>query len=81
MAPVAIIEILVTSAVAMFPTSSGGVPWNTEIFEWKFVNYTPLLVGGVLLLLWIYWHASVKNWFTGPIKQVDETGEELEGVS
>jgi hypothetical protein len=23
---------------------------------------------------------SVKNWFTGPIKQVDETGE-LEGVS
>jgi amino acid transporter len=81
MAPVAIIEILITSAVAMFPTSSGGVPWNTDVFEWKFVNYTPLLVGGVLILLWIYWHASVKNWFTGPIKQVDETGEQLEGVS
>jgi amino acid transporter len=80
MAPVAIIEILITSAVAMFPTSSGGVPWN-DVFEWKFVNYTPLLVGSVLILLWIYWHVSVKNWFTGPIKQVDETGEELEGVS
>ena len=50
-------------------------------FEWKFVNYTPLLVGGVLILLYIYWHVSVKNWFTGPIKQVDETGEQLEGVS
>ena len=24
---------------------------------------------------------SVKNWFTGPIRQVDETGEQLEGVS
>jgi hypothetical protein len=24
---------------------------------------------------------SVKNWFTGPIKQVDETGEQLEEVS
>jgi amino acid transporter len=81
MAPVAIIEIVITSAVAMFPTSSGGVPWNTDVFEWKFVNYTPLLVGSVLILLWIYWHASVKNWFTGPIKQVDETGEQLEGVS
>ena len=80
MAPVAIIEIIITSAVAMFPTSSGGVPWG-DSFEWKFVNYTPLLVGGVLLLLWIYWHASVKKWFTGPIKQVDETGEQLEGVS
>ena len=58
----------------MFPTSLGGVPWGPS-FEWKFVNYTPLLVGGVLILLYIYWHASVKNWFTGPIKQVDESGE------
>jgi amino acid transporter len=80
MAPVALIEIIVTSIVALFPTSLGGVPWDPS-FEWKFVNYTPLLVGGVLILLWIYWHASVKNWFTGPIKQVDETGEALEGVS
>jgi amino acid transporter len=80
MAPVALIEIIVTSIVALFPTSLGGMPWDPS-FEWKFVNYTPLLVGGVLILLWIYWHASVKKWFTGPIKQVDETGEELEGVS
>jgi amino acid transporter len=80
MAPVAVIEIIITSVVAMFPTSLGGMPWDPS-FEWKFVNYTPLLVGGVLILLWIYWHASVKNWFTGPIKQVDETGEQLEGVS
>ena len=80
MAPVAIIEILITSVVAMFPTSLGGMPWDPS-FEWKFVNYTPLLVGGVLLLLWIYWHASVKKWFTGPIRQIDETGHQLEGVS
>jgi amino acid transporter len=82
MAPVAIIEIIITSIIAMFPTSLGGMPWDPS-FEWKFVNYTPLLVGGVLILLFIYWHASVKNWFTGPIKQVDEIDEtdELEGVS
>jgi amino acid transporter len=80
MAPIAIAEILVTSAVAMFPTSQGGVPWNSG-FEWKYVNYTPLLVGGVLILLYIYWHASVKKWFTGPIRQVDASGEALEGVA
>jgi hypothetical protein len=45
------------------------VPWNPE-FEWKFVNYTPLLVGGVLILLWIFWHISVKKWFTGPVSNV-----------
>jgi hypothetical protein len=80
MAPVAIIEIIITSIIAMFPTSLGGMPWDPS-FEWKFVNYTPLLVGGVLVLLYIYWHVSVKNWFTGPIKQVDETDGQLEGVS
>jgi hypothetical protein len=24
-----------------------------------------------LILLWIWWHASVKNWFTGPKTTVD----------
>ena len=46
--------------------------WDPS-FEWKFVNYTPLLVGGVLILLYIYWHVSVNKWFTGPIKQIDLT--------
>ena len=77
MAPVALVEIIVTSIIAMFPTSSGGVPWG-DAFEWKFVNYTPLLVGGVLILLFIYWHVSVKKWFTGPIKQVTTVAEDLD---
>jgi len=70
LAPLALIEIVVTSIIALFPTSLGGMPWDPS-FSWKFVNYTPLLVGGVLILLWIFWHVSVKKWFTGPIRQVD----------
>ena len=79
MAPLAMAEIIVTSIVAMFPTTLGGVPWDPN-FEWKFVNYTPLLVGGTLIALWIYWHVSVKKWFTGPVRQVDESGRQLDGV-
>ena len=30
---------------------------------------TPTM-GGVLILLYLYWHASVKTWFTGPVRQV-----------
>jgi amino acid transporter len=77
MAPLAVIEIVVTSIIALFPTSIGGVPW-IEGFEWKFVNYTPILVGTVLVLLYIYWHVSVKKWFTGPIKQVTTVAEDLD---
>jgi amino acid transporter len=71
MSIVALVEIIVTSIVALLPTSNLGVPW-TNGFGWRYVNYTILVVPGALLLLWIYWHASVKNWFKGPKHTVDE---------
>ncbi len=67
---VAIIEIVITSIVAMLPTSIGGTPWYSG-FAWKYVNYAILVVPGALILLWIYWHLSVKNWFTGPKTTID----------
>jgi amino acid permease len=70
---VAVAEIAVTSFIALLPTSNLGAPWYRG-FGWssfKYVNYTPLVVGGVLLLLWIGWHVSVKKWFTGPKITID----------
>ena len=51
--------------MAFMPTSNLGVPWTTG-FSWKYVNYTILVFPAFLIFLWIYWHVSVKNWFTGP---------------
>ncbi|HEX3337381.1 MAG TPA: amino acid permease, partial [Jatrophihabitans sp.] len=62
MAPIAVAEIAITSFIALLPTSSAGAPWYKG-FGWanlKFVNYTPVVVGGMLLLLWIGWHLSAK---------------------
>jgi amino acid transporter len=73
MCPVAVVEIAITSFIAILPTSSAGAPWYKG-FGWgsmKFVNYTPLVVFGALLLLWIWWHASVKRWFKGPKTTID----------
>jgi amino acid transporter len=73
MCPVAVAEIAITSFIALLPTSIFGAPWYPG-FGWaslKFVNYTPFVVLGALLVLWIWWHASVKNWFTGPRTTVD----------
>ncbi len=66
----ALIEIALTSIVAIFPTAHSGIPWAND-FSWAGVNYTPLLIGGALILLWIYWHLSVKKWFTGPKTTID----------
>ncbi|HTR69982.1 MAG TPA: amino acid permease [Mycobacteriales bacterium] len=70
MSIVALVEIVVTSIIALLPTSNLGVPWN-DGFAMKYVNYTILVVPAALLLLWIWWHTSVKNWFTGPKHTID----------
>ncbi len=70
MAPLAILEIAVTSVVALFPTAPAGNPFGGD-FSWKAVNYTPIVVIGALLALWIGWHLSAKKWFTGPKTTID----------
>jgi amino acid transporter len=70
---VAVVEIAVTSFIALWPTSSAGAPWYPG-FGWanmKFVNYTPIVIFGALIVLWIWWHLSVKNWFRGPKTTID----------
>jgi hypothetical protein len=63
-------EIAVISVYFVLPFAPAGVPGNAD-FTWTAVNYAPILTGGTFLLLWIWWHASVKNWFTGPRNTLD----------
>ena len=70
MAPLAVAEIIVTSIIAMLPGSNLAVP-GVSGFALKYVNYTPIVVLGALLALWIGWHLSAKNWFTGPKSTID----------
>jgi amino acid transporter len=70
---VAVVEIVITSFIAILPTSTAGAPWYKG-FGWanlKFVNYTPIVVGGALIALWAGWHLSAKKWFTGPKTTID----------
>jgi len=59
------------SLYLMLPTTPAANPFSDE-FEWKFVNYSPIVTLGALLLLTIWWKASAKNWFTGPKHTIDE---------
>ena len=68
---VAVIEIVVVSFMLMMPTSPFGAPWRDE-FDWAAVNYAPIMVLAVLLLLALWWTTSAKKWFTGPVKTIDE---------
>jgi len=74
---ISIIWIVFISIVFLLPFASVGIPGN-EGFTWDFVNYTPLLVGGALLLFGGWYLLSAHRWFKGPIRQ--GTDEELERI-
>ena len=71
MNPIAVAEILIVSLFLMLPTTPAANPFRDE-FEWKFLNYSPIVTIGALLILTIWWHVSAKNWFTGPKHTIDE---------
>jgi hypothetical protein len=82
MAPIAVLEIAITSVYFIMPLTTAGAPsWMRGIldapsgdevaFGWKYVNYAPLVLGALLIALWIGWHVSAKHWFTGPKHTID----------
>ena len=68
---IAVAEIVIVSFFLMLPFVPAANPLNDE-FDWKFVNYAPIVTLGALLLLAIWWSASAKNWFTGPKHTIDQ---------
>ncbi|MBU6244216.1 MAG: amino acid permease [Actinomycetales bacterium] len=82
MAPLAVLEIVITSVFFILPLYPAGAPGfmrgllgspsEAEVaFDWKFVNYAPIVLGALLIALWIGWHLSAKKWFTGPKTTID----------
>jgi amino acid transporter len=75
--PIAFVWIGVISILFIMPVTPTGIPWHSG-FNWNVVNYAPITVGGVLLLVSAWWFASARTWFKGPV--VEGTEEELERI-
>src|SRR5438477_148688 len=67
---IAVIWVVFISVLFMLPTA-------TPITALTF-NYTPVVVLGTLLIITIWWFASARNWFRGPVIQGSEA--ELEAI-
>jgi hypothetical protein len=68
--------VAIITVIFILPTNPGGVPWNDE-FDWKLVNYAPLVTGAVILAVAIWWLLSARNTFTGPRHTIAEIDAEL----
>jgi amino acid transporter len=72
---IACLWVVFISILFILPTNPYAVPWHTAQFKWTFFNYAPVAVGGMLLIVGVWWLVSARTWFTGPIAQ--GTAEEL----
>ena len=75
--PIAVCWILLVVILFLMPTVPAGIPWKSG-FDWNVVNYAPITVGGVLLAVGLWWLASARTWFKGPVVQGTEA--ELEQI-
>lgn len=69
MAPIAVLEIIIISIYFILPTNPAGVP-GSKTFNWAAVQYAPIamliVIGGAM----VWWYASARKWFTGPVINV-----------
>ena len=75
--PIALIWIVIIAILFLMPTVPTAIPWHSG-FDWNVVNYAPITVGGVIVLVGIWWIVSAHRWFKGPIVQGSE--DELEQI-
>jgi amino acid transporter len=75
--PIAFCWIIFIAILFILPTTPTAIPWHSG-FNWDVVNYAPITVGSVLLIVGIWWLASAHKWFKGPIVQGNEA--ELERI-
>ena len=63
----AIVWIALVCVLFLLPFSPRGIPGASD-FDFEFVNYAPITVGGSLLLFGGWYLVSARKWFTGPLR-------------
>jgi amino acid transporter len=75
--PIAFCWIVLIAILFLMPVVPTGIPWHSG-FDWNVVNYAPITVGGVLVIVGVWWVLSAHRWFVGPVRQGSD--EELERI-
>jgi amino acid transporter len=67
---VAVVWVAICVIIFSLPFAPTGVPWRDE-FDWKYVNYAPIMVGLTFAIVGIWWLARARHTFKGPVRTVD----------
>jgi amino acid transporter len=69
MCTVAVAWTIIAMVIFSLPFTPAAVPWSGE-FDWTAVNYAPIAVVAVIAAVGIWWLASARNTYTGPVRTI-----------
>jgi amino acid transporter len=70
MCTVAVVWVTLCVIIFSLPFTPAAVFFSDD-FDWVAVNYAPLMVGGMFIIVGIWWLVSAKNSFTGPVRTIE----------
>ena len=74
---VAVAEVIIVVVIYFnLPFAKSGVPFSKG-FDWSLFNYTPVVTGGVFIIVGLWWLLSARKWFKGPKRTVAEIDREI----
>jgi amino acid transporter len=74
--PVAFGWVAICVVIFCLPFEPAGVFFKSG-FNWSAVNYAPLVTGGVMIAVTLWFLISAKRTFTGPVRTIDELDTEV----
>jgi amino acid transporter len=70
---IAIVWVAIYTVIGSLPTVPAGVPFKKG-FSWSSVNYAPIVLIVVIGAVTIWWFASARRTFKGPVRTIDLSG-------
>jgi amino acid transporter len=79
MCTVAVVWVGLCVIIFSLPFTPAAVPWRDE-FDWNAVNYSPIMVGGLFLIVGAWWLLGANKRYSGPVRtiQFDEAAGVIE---
>ncbi len=70
MNPIAVVWVLICLVAFSLPYYIGGLPWEDE-WDVTWLNYAPILLFGLMILVAIWWVLGANKRYTGPVRTIE----------
>jgi amino acid transporter len=70
MCTVSVVWVFLMVIIFSLPFTPAAVFFSDQ-FDWKAVNYAPLMVGALFIAVGVWWLVSAKNTFKGPVRTIE----------